>query len=267
MFDEINSTYYADYPDLQITFEPRFTWNKKNTMVTKIGIRATNGYCNAKKDKDNNPNFRGYYKQDVLDRFSFVFEKDVKSSVPRLTASINSGKWIPENEDIYERIYKSYLKLKYPEEVPKDAVSFDDARPAIKSLHMRCYFDYEGKIGPNTRRAMESCNNKDAVDSEMKLLRQAVIEAEGEKLYDNEIFYYESIIYGRVLKQLLDEGFFVWLCYDAFYSTAKEGWNQERFEKYVQSLVEFHANKFIDDMTSVDTLNKLKDEENAYEQE
>ena len=122
---------------------------------------------------------------------------------------------------------------------------------------MRCYFDYEGRIGPNTRRAMGSCNNKNAVDSEMKLLRQAVINAEGGTLYDNEIFYYESVIYGRVLKQLLDEGFFVWLCYDAFYSTAKDGWDQERFEKYVESLVELHANELI---------NKIKlDKENIYE--
>lgn len=259
MFNEINSTYYANYPDLQITFEPRFTWNKKKNMVTKIGIRATNGYCNAKKDKDNNPKFCGIYKQDVIDMFSLVFEKDVNSSVPRLTASINSGKWISEKEDIYERIYKSYLKLKYPNKQPEEAVSFNNSRPAIKSLHMRCYFDYEGRIGPNTRRAMGSYQNKEAVDSEMKLLRQAVIEAEGGKLYDNEIFYYESVVYGRVLKQLLDEGFFVWLCYDAFYSTAKEGWDQERFENYVQALVETHANKFIDEMKS--------EKENAYEQE
>lgn len=259
MFDEINNTYYADYPDLQIVFEPRFTWNKKNTMVTKIGIRATNGYCNAKKDKDNNPNFHGYYKQDVLDKFSLVFEKDVKSSVPRLTSSINSGKWIPEKEDIYERIYRSYLKLKYPEELPKDAVMFADARPAIKYLHMRCYFDKEGRLGSNTRNAMGPVKDKKAVDFEMKLLRQAVIDAEGGTLYDNEIFYYESVIYGRVLKQLLDEGFFVWLCYDAFYSTSKEGWDQERFENHVQSLIEIHANAFIKEI-------KLE-KENAYEQE
>ena len=86
----------------------------------------------------------------------------------------------------------------------------------------------------------------------MKLLRKAVIDAEGGKLYDNEIFYYESVIYGRVLKQLLDEGFFVWMCYDAFYSTSKEGWNQEQFERYVQKLVETHANKFIIDMKQAD---------------
>ena len=256
MFEEINNSYYANYPGLKITFEPNITLAK--TMVTKIAIRATNSYCNAKKGKDDNPNFHGHYKQDVLDMFSLVFEKDVNSSVPRLTASINSGKWIPENEDIYERIYKSYLKLKYPNGLPKDAVSFAEARPAIKYLHMRCYFDYEGKVGQDTINAMGQVKDKESVDSEMKLLRQAVIEAEGGKLYDNEIFYYESVVYGRVLKQLLDEGFFVWLCYDAFYSTAKEGWDQERFENYVQALVETHANKFIDEMKS--------EKENAYEQ-
>ena len=192
----------------------------------------------------------------MLDIFSLVYEKDVKSSVPRLTASINSSKWIPESEDIYERIYKSYLKLKYPDGVPNNVISFAEARPAIKSLHMRCYFDYENKIGPHTRRSMASVENKTAVDSEMKLLHQAVIDAEGGTLYDNEIFYYESVIYGRVLKQLLDEGFFVWLCYDAFYSTAKDGWDQERFENYVQALVETHANKFIDEIKSAEKLNK-----------
>lgn len=171
MFASLNDTYYADHPELQISFEPSFTWNKKKTMVTKIGIRATNGYCNAKKDKTDNPNFHGYYKQDVLDKYSLVYEKDVKSSVPRLTASINIGKWVPEQEDIYARIYRSYLRLKYPEGVPEDAVPFNDARPAIKSLHMRCYFDYEGRIGPNTRRAMSSVQDKDAVDAEIKLLR------------------------------------------------------------------------------------------------
>ena len=76
-----------------------------------------------------------------------------------------------------------------------------------------------------------------------------MIEAEGGKLYDNEIFYAESVVYGRVLKQLLDEGFFVWLCYDAFYSTAKDGWNQERFERHVEELVEEQANRYINELT------------------
>lgn len=191
--------------------------------------------------------------------FSLVFEKDVKSSVPRLTASINSGKWICEKEDIYERIYDRYLKLKYPEGLQKDAISFNDARPAIKSLHMRCYFDCEGRIGSNTWRAMNRFGDKEDVKVEMNLLRQAVVDAEGGKLYDNEIFYYESVVYGRVLKQLLDEGFFVWMCYDAFYSTAKEGWDQTRFDKYVELLVEFHANKFIDEMKSVKLNNLIKE--------
>ena len=72
----------------------------------------------------------------------------------------------------YERIYKSYLKLKYPNGVLKDAISFAETRQAIKSLHMRCYFDYEGRIGPNTRRAMGSCKNKDDVDAEIDALQE-----------------------------------------------------------------------------------------------
>ena len=199
MYEEINRTYYADQPNLQISFEPNITWSS-GSMVTRIGIRATNSFCNAKKEKDNHPGYRGHYKQDVLDMYRLVFEKDVKSSVPRLTASINAGRWIPESEDIYERIYKSYLRLKYSGKPPKDALSFNDARPAIKSLHMRCYFDYERRIGPHTRRAMGTVEDKDAVDAEMKLLRQAVVDAEGGKLFDNAIFYYESVIYGRVLQ-------------------------------------------------------------------
>ena len=255
MYEEINQNYYADQPNLQITFEPNFTWEKSNPVIKKIRIRATNSFCNAKKEKDGNPKFCGYYKQDVLDMFGLVFEKDVNSSVPRMTSSINAGKWVSENEDIYERIYNSYLKLKYPNGLPKDAVQFADARPAIKSLHMRCYFDYKGKIGPHIIRAMSSCNDKKAVNEEMKLLWQAIIDAEGGKLYDNEIFYYESVIYGRVLKQLLDEGFFVWMCYDAFYSTAKDNWTQEMFEEHVAALVEEHANKFIEEKKKAKKLN------------
>ncbi len=41
------------------------------------------------------------------------------------------------------------------------------------------------------------------------------------------------------------------MCYDAFYSTSKKDWNQEKFELYVQKLVEAHANKFITEMKSV----------------
>jgi uncharacterized protein YdaU (DUF1376 family) len=40
------------------------------------------------------------------------------------------------------------------------------------------------------------------------------------------------------------------MCYDAFYSTAKDGWDQERFEKHVEALVELHANEFIHTMAT-----------------
>ena len=92
-----------------------------------------------------------------------------------------------------------------------------------------------------------------------------MVDAEGGKLFDNEIFYFESVIYGRVLKRLLDGGFFVWMCYDAFYSTAKDGWDQNRFENHVEALVETEANKFIAEMKHLENQNKKSDKEENYD--
>jgi len=56
----------------------------------------------------------------------------------------------------------------------------------------------------------------------MYLYQTAIMEAEGGRLFDSEIFLHESCIYIDVLYALLEDGFFVWQCYDAFYAK-KEG--------------------------------------------
>jgi len=62
----------------------------------------------------------------------FVLEKDIRSSVPRLTLSLNKSHWVDESVDIYELINnefepdKKFTKLR---------------RNAIKDFHMSCYFD------------------------------------------------------------------------------------------------------------------------------
>ena len=86
--------------------------------------------------------------------------------------------------------------------------------------------------------------NAAEVDATMKAYQRAIIEAEGRRLYGTEIFLHESCIYLDVLKELLDNGFFCWECYDAFYAR-KEGVTQEEFEKYVEALVEEKANAYI----------------------
>ncbi len=241
--DNINDKYYAEYPELAISFVPHFTWNKGNKAITKIGIRATNTLVSAKKDKDDdNENFNGFYKDDVLEKYGFNLEKDVTSSVPRITLSMNVGQWIPEDIDIYEMIYDEYITNHHNDTVVQ---SFAEVRDAIKKLHMRGYFDRPNLIGVHTRRVMETVEDKDAVDNEMRVYQNAIIAAEGGKLYGNEIFFHESCIYMDVLNTLLQDGYKVWQCYDAWYAK-KKGIKQEYFEEYVRNLVEEKANLYID---------------------
>lgn len=247
MADEINATYYADDPPLTIHFIPHFTWTKNNKAVRKIGIRATNAFVSSKGEKDGNERFNGYYKEDVLKKYGLNLEKDVSSSVPRITLSLNTGMWISEQMDVYRKIYDEYVKRKteseglvFREKIPP----FEKVRSAIKDLHMRGYFDGENTIGVHTRRVMAEVENKNEVDEEMKLLQNAIISAEGGHLYGSEIFYHESCIYMEVLKELLENGYKVWQCYDAWYA-AKDGITQDEFEEYVTDLVESKANGYI----------------------
>lgn len=243
--DEINDKYYADYPEMSLRFIPHFTWNKGNKAVRKIGIRCTNALVNAKKDKDDSKDFFGYYKEDILAKYGFNLDKDVKSSVPRITLSLNLDTWISEDIDIYEIIYERYKELKR-EVSHSDTVveKFTSVRESIKNLHMRGYFDDEKTLGVHTRRAMANVMSKDAVDIEMQIFKKAIIQAEGGYLYDNEIFYHESCIYMDVLKSLLEKGYFTWICYDAFYAKKAKA-KQEEFELLVTSLVQEKANDYM----------------------
>lgn len=242
--DQINRTYYRDYPELSLRFIPSFTWSKGNKAVRKIGIRCTNSLVSAKKDNTTDSEYR-LYKKDVLDTYKLNLSKDVKSSVPRITASINAGEWVAEDIDIYEKIYDIYIAYKNDNQyIDTVADTFAEYREAVKSMHMRGYFDDESTIGVHTRRCMANVLDKEAVDHEMKLFKRAITDAEGGHLFDNEIFFHESCIYMDVLKELLDSGFFVWQCYDAFYGR-KEGVTQEQFEQLVQEIVKRKAIEYI----------------------
>lgn len=237
--DEINDSYYFDEPELQISFIPTFTWSKDKKAVRKIGIRATNTYVSAKCDKnDTNEDFKGYYKDDILEEYGLNLSKDVSSSVPRLTLSLNSREWISEDIDMYEIIFNEYENIKsqfYPMETI--AQKFSDIREYVKSLHMRGYFDTESMIGVHTRHQMEEVTDAAAVDIEMTILKKAIEHAEGDYLFDSEIFLHESCIYMEVQQKLLERGYFIWTCYDAWYGR-KEGVTQEQFEEEVRELIE-----------------------------
>ena len=245
--DYLNETYYADDPHMAISFTPHFTWSKSNKYIRKISIRATNAFVAAKKEKTDDDNFHGYYRDDILNEHGLNLEKDVNSSVPRITRSLNTGKWISEDIDIYKVINDEYIKLKCQKENSScisELQHFNTVRSAIKDLHMRVYFDSESRVSTNIQRAMAKVENKAEVDAEIKLLRNAVIAAEGGNFYDGEIFFHESCIYMDVLKDLLEDGYKVWQCYDAWYAS-KEGVTQDTFEKHVTELVARKATEYI----------------------
>ena len=245
LVDEINETHYSDYPEFSISFRLHFTWDKKKNYIRKIGLRATNSCVSASNSEEHDEKFHRLIKQELLNKYGLNLSKDVKSSVPRITLSLNQHYWESETTDIYEMILHECVHSGECFSNETVVQKFAELREVIKKLHMRRYFDTEKEIRNHTRNAMgHHVENKAEVDAIMKAYQKAVIKAEGGKLYGTEIFLHESCIYLDVLKELLDNGFFCWECYDAFYAR-KEGVTQGEFEKYVEALVEEKANAYI----------------------
>ena len=184
--NEINEKYYKDYPEFRIRFQPNFTWSDDGLYVSSIGIRATNSLTNLKKEN----------RKEVLKEYGFILEKDINASVPRITLSLNFGHWIDESEDMYELIYRV---------IEPTGLFTKEKREAIKKLHMRAYFDSGDKsVGHHTWLNMEQDGvDRDDVCDKMTELRNALIEAEGGKLYGSDIFYAESCVFLSWMKKTL----------------------------------------------------------------
>lgn len=209
--NEINEKYYKDYPEFRIRFQPNFTWSEDELYVSGIGIRATNSLTNLKKEN----------RKEVLKEYGFILEKDINASVPRMTLSLNSGHWIDESQDMYELIYRV---------IEPTGLFTKEKREAIKKLHMRAYFDSGDKsVGHHTWLTMEQNGiDREDVCDKMSEFRNAIISAEGGKLYGSDIFYVESCVYLMTLYDLLSAGHKVWQVYDCFYSSGSDSqeWGQ-----------------------------------------
>lgn len=209
--NEINEKYYKDYPEFRIRFQPNFTWSEDELYVSGIGIRATNSLTNLKKEN----------RKEVLKEYGFILEKDINASVPRMTLSLNSGHWIDESQDMYELIYRV---------IEPTGLFTKEKREAIKKLHMRAYFDSGDKsVGHHTWLTMEQNGiDREDVCDKMSEFRNAIIKAEGGKLYGSDIFYIESCVYLMTLYDLLSAGHKVWQVYDCFYSSGSDSqeWGQ-----------------------------------------
>lgn len=227
--DEMNERFYGEDVYFSIKFKTHYEWNSDYTVVKGIGIRATNSYCNLEKSE----------REKLLKQMGFNLMKDVKSSVPRLTLSLNSKHWVDENIDIYQLISNEL----YPGEV-----CTEERREGIKALHMSAYFD-EGSyeyLGKNVYFRMDKENvDKKDVDELIGKLKEAVIKVEGGALYGNEIFYVESCVYLMTVYDLLCSYHKkVWLVYDSFYSIGNE--SQEEYEYMIKEGIRINFNEFME---------------------
>lgn len=222
--DEINDNFYEEYPEFKIRFKPHFTW--KGKTVVKIGIRAANEYCCKEKEE----------RKLLLAQYGFNLKKDVRSSVPRITLSINKGHWIDEDIDIYKLIN---------DEFAPDVEFTEEYRDILKEYVLPTYFE-EGSdkmIGKNaTYKFRLSKREKKEVDAMLGRLRRALVKAVGGKTFGSEIFYIESCIYIMTLYDLLTSRHMVWLVYDAFYSNGEE--DQETYETMLREGIKINFKNF-----------------------
>ena len=224
--DEINERFYESYPEFKLRFRPHFTWKGNN--VVKIGIRLTNEYCSKKRDE----------RKELLLQYGFHLEKDVKSSVPRLTLSINEGHWIDEDIDIYELINNEFE--------PGSEFTYE-RRENIKKYVLKAYFDKgtDKMLGKNvTFRLGKLGIDKKIIDETMGRLRRALIKAVGGKTFGSDIFYIESCVYLMTLYDLLCSGHMVWLVYDAFYSNGTE--DEETYKYMVAQSIKMNFRYFME---------------------
>jgi len=219
--DSLNEQFFYDDSDREITFKVHFEWNKGNTAVTKIGIRATNSLCNTKKEwepEDDAKDYNFLYRDEVLKAYGFNHEYDVKSSVPRITTLLNTGVWLDSSVDSYEKMCDRFNVL-----CPSEALEWSkENRKIFKDLHMRGYFDTPNMIAAHIKREISlriDYKKEDwlRLDNAMKCYKQAIEDTVG-KLYDSEIFFHESCIYMDVLAELLNRGVNVLQIYDGFYT-------------------------------------------------
>ena len=224
--DEMNENFYEDYPEFKLRFRPRYTW--KGNKVVRIGIRLTNEYCCKKREE----------RKELLKQYGFHLEKDVRSSVPRLTLSINKGSWVDEDIDIYKLINDEF----------EPGSEFSEARrEAMKHYILTTYFEERSDkmLGKNvTYKIDQEGLVKTEVDGLMGRLRRATIKAVGGRTFGSDIFYVESCVYLMTAYDLLTSGHMVWVVYDAFYSNGEE--DQETFEYMLRQGIKMNFKWFLE---------------------
>ena len=228
--DEINSRYYVngDY-DLGIRFNTKIT-RSKGGLISKIGIRATNGIV-ASKEHDNGKNSNRVWRKEILDGYfgkDNYMEFDVKSSIYRINHFLNFNVWLDNDIDLYKEMYGREFDSK-------------EQRDQYKLFAMKLYFDKSiKKLRHHTVMGRDrTVLNMTDDDLEMTLeeMKKNMTDVIGET-YDSEIFLHESCIYMDLCKELLERGFKVVQVYDGFYVNKDNGMTEEAFNELCQVILD-----------------------------
>jgi hypothetical protein len=157
---------------------------------------------------------------------------------------LNTGVWLDNDIDLYEMMYKKFIKL-----CPSEQLQWNsETRKIFKSFHMNGYFDKETLLSAHLKRQISKHTEYKKDDWKdlnyvMKSYRDSIINTVGELKYDSEIFFHESCIYMDVLFELLKTGCSVWQQYDCWYVDNEVVANSIR--EIVQNKVIKYVNKYI----------------------
>lgn len=202
---------------------------KDKDIVKKISLRPSNQWVSAKKNPTENDS--KISKKEVLDRYKFNTEYDIKSSVPRFIHSLNHGKWLSPKIDCYKMILNnlsedSNLTREDAKKLTVSALFDGTDSQYLKHLNDRIK---ENKA-PNV-------SKKDALD-----FRRSVKETLGEN-QGTYIFIVEAYaIYSTVLELQKKYNKAIWTVYDSINMELNEE-EKKSFKNVTEKLLEKNFKK------------------------
>lgn len=216
--DEINENFYSKDKERRISFIPNITRSRGNSStITKIGIRATNSLVSLK-EHDNGKETGKLWRKDWLkEHYCNYISFDVKSSIFRINYFLNFGEWLPNDIDLYEKMFGESFEAGQREE--------------YKALAMSLYF--EKSVGTLYTHVINKTSSlrmygEEEIRSSLEELHKKMFDVIGEG-FDSEIFLHESCIYMELQRELLRRGHDVTIIYDGFYVEAYT--SEEEFAK------------------------------------
>ncbi len=207
--EQINTTYYADKPPLQLRQRIKISRGKTG-MISKIGTRCTSGLCLLRAN-DIPYGYAGFTRPAFLEQYyngNRYYEYDIRSSIYRVARFLKTGEWLAGEEDFYA--------LMSPYEFRNE-----QERADYKKLAMRLYFGGSpAKITSALfhelrRNGMELDYSKEEVEDAVGVAQARMFSEVGASI-GSEVFLHEGAIYLMLLERLLNMGMRAVSVYDEF---------------------------------------------------